>query len=113
MPSIEIARSIPASDRACVLSLVVPTYNERESLPDLIDKLSASLDRVLPEAYELVVVDDDSPDRTWELAESLRSKFPRLIAIRRENEKGLATAVLDGWSRPRGTILGAIDGDLQ
>lgn len=108
-------RSVPAlaSDRACVLSLVVPTYNERESLPDLLDRLSTLLDRALPGAYELIVVDDDSPDRTGELAEILQAKLPQLRVIRREGEKGLATAVRAGWERSRGNVLGAIDGDLQ
>lgn len=96
-----------------MLSLVVPTYNERASLPGVLKALSTLLDRALPHAYELVVVDDNSPDRTWEVAESLQASLPQLKVIRREGEKGLATAVRDGWKESQGEILGAIDGDLQ
>ncbi|MEM6447419.1 MAG: glycosyltransferase [Cyanobacteria bacterium P01_D01_bin.123] len=105
--------STTVGDGACVLSLVVPTYNEHESLPYLLKTLSDLLDRALPDAYELIVVDDDSPDRTWELAESLQASIPSLKVIRRVRDKVLATAVRDGWLQARGEILGAIDGDLQ
>ncbi len=50
------------------LSLIVPTYNEGGNVGKLITVLSALLDPVLPQGYELIIVDDDSPDRTWALA---------------------------------------------
>lgn len=100
-------------DPNCQLSLVIPTYNERENLPVLVSSLVAVLDGVIPDRYEIIIVDDDSPDRTWELAQSLQVSYPQLQVVRRRRERGLATAVICGWQMARGEILGVIDGDLQ
>jgi dolichol-phosphate mannosyltransferase len=95
------------------LSLVIPTYNEGENIEYIIQLLSLLLDAVLPNAYELIVVDDDSPDLTWKVALSLVSKYPQLRVMRRVEERGLSTAVIRGWQVARGEVLGVIDGDLQ
>jgi dolichol-phosphate mannosyltransferase len=95
------------------LSLVIPTYNERQNIVQLVNILSQILDEALPDDYELIVVDDNSPDRTWEVAASLISEYPHLRVLRREGEKGLSSAVVRGWQVARGDILGVIDADLQ
>lgn len=95
------------------LSLVIPTYNERDNVIPLVENLSQLLDRKIPDQYELIIVDDDSPDRTWELASKLTPDYPQLRVMRRQGEKGLASAVVRGWQGSRGEILGVIDGDLQ
>jgi dolichol-phosphate mannosyltransferase len=64
-------------------------------------------------SYEVIVVDDDSPDGTWSRALSLSSSLPHLRVMRRTNERGLATAVVRGWQASRGEILGVLDADLQ
>lgn len=94
------------------LSLVIPTYNEAENIAELIRRLSRCLETLLPGDYELIVVDDDSPDQTWKIAQDLIPDYP-LRVLRRQTEKGLSTAVVRGWQVARGQILGAIDGDLQ
>jgi len=94
-------------------SLIIPTYNERENVEQLLEKLSILLDEVLPENYEMLVVDDDSPDRTWELVERLADRMPQVRVVRRVGERGLATAVVDGWRAADGEWLGVIDADLQ
>jgi dolichol-phosphate mannosyltransferase len=99
--------------RQSYLSLVVPTYNERPNIQALVERISQILDPLLDKRYELIVVDDDSPDRTWELAESLRPDYPQLRVVRRQQERGLATAVIRGWQEAQGQILGVIDSDLQ
>jgi len=91
------------------LSLIVPTYNERESLPILAERVHQALDGC---QYELIVVDDDSPDGTAELAENLSHKYP-IRVICRKGERGLATAVVGGFSHASGQVLGVIDADLQ
>ena len=99
-------------DPAVVLSLVVPTYDEAAN----IEPLLRSLHGVLTERnvrFEILVVDDDSPDRTWEVAGRLVSELPGLRVIRRTGASGLATAVTCGWAHARGAILGVIDGDGQ
>ena len=95
------------------LSLVIPTFNEGENIQEIVSILAKLLDRTIPDDYELIVVDDDSPDRTWELARELISTYPQLRVIRRETERGLSTAVIRGWQAARGEILGVIDADLQ
>ena len=94
-------------------SLVVPTYNEGGNVEKLITILSGLLDAALPQDYELILVDDDSPDRTWELAQALLPQYPQLQVIRRQGERGLSSAVIRGWQQAQGRILGVIDGDLQ
>lgn len=94
-------------------SLIIPTYNESRNLEALIQQVSYLLDQVLPNDYELIVVDDDSPDRTWELAQELQPRYPQLRVMRRQTEQGLSTAVIRGWQVAQGQVLGVIDGDLQ
>ncbi|TMA87909.1 MAG: glycosyltransferase [Deltaproteobacteria bacterium] len=98
---------------AVKLSLVIPTYNESRNLAELVGRLSAVLDTCLSGAYELLVVDDDSPDDTWALALQLADRFPALRVMRRRGEKGLSTAVIRGWQAARGEVLAVIDADLQ
>ena len=96
-----------------LLSLVVPTYNEAGNVVLLVEKLTRLLDRICPNDYELIIVDDDSPDQTWEITRSLLSEYPNLRVMRRTQERGLSTAVIRGWQVSRGRFLGVIDGDLQ
>jgi dolichol-phosphate mannosyltransferase len=94
-------------------SLVLPTFNEAENIEEIIKILSSLLDRILPKQYELIVVDDNSPDRTWKLVEELTYNYPQLRVMRRTNEKGLSTAIIRGWQAAKGEVLGVIDADLQ
>ena len=98
---------------ALLLSLVIPTYKERDNIDRIVKILSQLLDEVIPENYELIVVDDDSPDHTWEVAQSLTAEYPQLQVMRRQQERGLSSAVIRGWQAARGSVLGVIDGDLQ
>jgi len=95
------------------LSLVIPTYNEAANLRPLLEHLTATLDETLPGDYELIVVDDDSPDGTGSVAVELTKSFPSLRVMRRRGEHGLSTAVIRGWQVARGQTLGVIDADLQ
>ncbi|UBF29409.1 glycosyltransferase family 2 protein [Kovacikia minuta CCNUW1] len=94
-------------------SLIIPTYNESGNIEKLIQQLSAILDPILPNDYELIVVDDNSRDRTWELAANLMADYSCLRVMRRQGEQGLSTAVIRGWQVAQGEVLGVIDGDLQ
>lgn len=96
-----------------LLSLILPTYQESQNIPAIVQQLTSKLDTIIPAAYELIVVDDDSPDRTWSIALELTETYPQLRVIRRTDERGLATAVVRGWQAARGEILGVIDADLQ
>jgi dolichol-phosphate mannosyltransferase len=94
-------------------SLVAPTFNEHANITGFMARASATLDARLPGDYEIIIVDDDSPDRTWQVAGEAARAFPRVRVLRRRNERGLATAVVAGWRAARGEWLGVIDADLQ
>jgi dolichol-phosphate mannosyltransferase len=94
------------------LSLVIPTYNERENIALLLKRVHEVLNEA-DRPFEIIIVDDDSPDGTWEVAQDLVSEYPNLRVIRRVNERGLARAVVRGWQEARGEILAVMDGDLQ
>jgi dolichol-phosphate mannosyltransferase len=103
----------PGDSTPPLFSLVIPTYNEAANIAKIVKVLSRVLTEIVPDDYELIVVDDDSPDRTWEIAESLIPDYPQLRVLRREGERGLSSAVVRGWQLARGEVLGVIDGDLQ
>jgi dolichol-phosphate mannosyltransferase len=94
-------------------SLIVPTYNESKNLAKLVEILTQLLDNYFNDNYELIIVDDDSPDLTWQFGLDLMPNYPQLRVMRRQAEKGLSTAVIRGWQASQGEILGVIDGDLQ
>jgi dolichol-phosphate mannosyltransferase len=108
-----VVPELPEAAGSPRLSLVVPTLNERENIADFLDAVRHTLDRALPGAYEVIVVDDDSPDCTWRIAASLAGGFPELRVVRRQNEHGLAVAVIRGWQVARGAVLGTINADFQ
>jgi dolichol-phosphate mannosyltransferase len=107
-----ISASAESSD-SLHLSVIVPTYCESKNIAEMVRRLTQLLDQAFPSKYEIIVVDDNSPDRTWELAHTLTADFPSLRVMRRENERGLSTAVVRGWQAARGDILAVIDADLQ
>ena len=94
-------------------SLIVPTYNEAKNVTALVDRITTLLDPMYPGDYEIIIVDDNSPDGTWEVAQSIMSAYPQLRVMRRQTERGLSTAVIRGWQAAKGDVLGVIDGDLQ
>src|ERR1700730_10769620 len=95
------------------LSLVLPTYNESAHINAIVEQLILVLDGIPTLRYEIIILDDDSPDRTWEKALQLSQKFPQVRAIRRQNERDLSTAVLQGWQIARGEVFAVMDADLQ
>ncbi|WP_461865283.1 glycosyltransferase [Thermococcus sp.] len=91
------------------VSVIVPTYNERENLEELFDRISKALNGY---DFEIVIVDDDSPDKTWEKAQVLAEKYPVKV-IRRQREKGLSSAVIKGFKEADGDVFVVMDADLQ
>ena len=92
------------------VSVIVPTYNEADNIVEVIDRLHRAL---AGQAHEIIIVDDDSPDGTWQLARRHGADDPAVRVIRRIGERGLASAVLDGMAAAAGDALAVIDGDLQ
>lgn len=89
----------------CV-SVVLPSYNERESVEEVIENIFKHVQSL----QEIIIVDDDSPDRTWEVVEKLN--YPKIKLIRRTKEKGLASALADGIKAASGEIVVWMDCDL-
>src|SRR6202161_3879278 len=96
--------SIPA------LSVIVPTYQESANIPILFERIKVVLNG-LP--WEMIVVDDDSPDGTSSVAFALAAKDHRVRCLRRVNRSGLAGAVIEGWMSSSADFVAVIDGDLQ
>ena len=92
------------------LSIIVPTYQESANIPILFERIKVALDG-LP--WEMIVVDDDSPDGTSNVAFALAAKDHRLRCLRRVNRSGLAGAVIEGWMSSSADFVAVIDGDLQ
>ena len=111
--ALRIAPLETISETSLKFSLVLPTYNEGANIQKIVKVLTDLLEPIIPGEYELIVVDDNSPDRTWQLAQELLQDYPQLRVMRRIKEKGLSTAVIRGWQAARGEILGVIDADLQ
>jgi dolichol-phosphate mannosyltransferase len=94
------------------LALVVPTLNEAGNIENLIRRVQNALDRV-PFSWELIVVDDGSTDGTPDLVTSYSEVDDRIRLLSRQNQRGLAGAVVHGWQHSDGDLLGVIDADLQ
>lgn len=92
------------------ISVILPTYNESKNIPELLTRLQKTLKG---RKYEIIVVDDNSPDRTWEIAEKFASETENIRVIRRIRERGLSSAVMTGMSIANGKTLAVMDSDLQ
>ena len=93
-------------------ALVVPTLNEAENVGTLLGELTKVLSTTEYE-YEIVVVDDGSTDGTVEKVRDWAKRDARIRVFSRAGQRGLAGAVLYGWSQCRANLLGVIDADLQ
>ncbi|WP_367175085.1 polyprenol monophosphomannose synthase [Haloarcula rubripromontorii] len=94
------------------VSVVLPTYNERQSVLPVLHDLEWALNSADHE-WEVIVVDDDSPDRTWELVRDSYDDHPRVRVIRRTEQSGLSSAVLRGFTAANGETLVCMDADGQ
>jgi dolichol-phosphate mannosyltransferase len=95
--------------RLSLISIIIPTYNERENLERIIDRIF----NVLCENElngEVIVVDDSSPDGTGKLADQLKKQY-MLEVLHRKDKRGLSSAVLEGFKIADGDIIGVMDAD--
>lgn len=94
------------------ISIVVPLYNEDESLPELM----AWIDKVCTEnnfAYEVIMVDDGSKDNSWQVLETLVQKYSSLRGIRFQRNYGKSAALNEGFKAAKGDVVFTMDADLQ
>jgi dolichol-phosphate mannosyltransferase len=92
------------------LSLIVPTYNESENIAELVNRIEKSLEYV---NFEIVIVDDSSPDGTDKIAETLNSKYGNVRVSRRSGKLGLGSAILHGFDQANANVLAVMDADMQ
>ena len=92
------------------LSIILPTYNEKENILPLIESI---LQEVEGRQFEIIVVDDDSPDGTWKIVKQLQRHAPSVRLIRRIRERGLASALQTGISAAKGAVILWMDCDFS
>ncbi len=92
------------------LSIIVPTFNERENVPRLIHAVEQALPSV---RWEIVFVDDDSPDETASIVRSIAMRDPRIRIVHRYGRRGLSTACVEGIMATASPYVAIMDGDLQ
>jgi dolichol-phosphate mannosyltransferase len=92
------------------LSVVVPTFNERDNVTKLYQKLEATLKGV---AWEVIFVDDNSPDATWEVVRDLARRDSRVRCLRRIGRRGLSGACIEGILASSAPFAAVMDADLQ
>ena len=95
---------------ACPFSVIVPTYCEAQNLPELVQQIDDSCRRF--SGYEIVVVDDDSPDETVAVCRQLEDRFPVRLIVRK-NARGLSSAVIHGMETANGEVFVVMDADLS
>jgi dolichol-phosphate mannosyltransferase len=92
------------------LSIIVPTFNERENVPVLVDRLRQALPDM---AWEMIIVDDNSPDGTADMARMIGATDPRIRCLRRVGRRGLSGACLEGMLASNARYAAVMDADLQ
>ena len=92
------------------LSVVVPTFNERDNVTTLYKRLEATFGAT---PWEVVFVDDNSPDGTWEVVRDLARRDPRVRCIRRIGRRGLSGACIEGILASSAPYAAVIDADLN
>jgi dolichol-phosphate mannosyltransferase len=92
------------------LSVIVPTFNERDNVTVLYRRLEATLANV---AWEVVFVDDNSPDGTWDVVRALAQQDSRVRCVRRIGRRGLSGACIEGILASSAPFVAVIDADLQ
>lgn len=95
-----------------MLSIIVPTFNEKDNIKILISRIEEVF-QGKNDNYEIIVVDDDSPDGTWHVVEELMVLKPHVRLYRRVDQRGLSSAVIQGFSMAKGDYLAVMDADLQ
>ena len=94
------------------ISVVIPAYNERESLPELV----AWIERVMAAnsySYEIIIIDDGSTDGSWQTVRQLAAEHPRLHGISFRRNYGKSAALYCGFAKASGDVVFTMDADLQ
>ncbi len=107
---IDHAMTLDGVTGAPELSIVVPCYKERPNVRPMVERVAAALPGI---AWEIIFVDDNSPDGTAEAARAIARTDPRVRCIRRIGRRGLSSAVIEGALSSSADFVAVMDGDLQ
>ncbi|HKK16000.1 MAG TPA: glycosyltransferase family 2 protein [Gammaproteobacteria bacterium] len=92
------------------LTIVIPTYNERENIPVMVERLTAVLRNI---NWEVIFVDDDSPDGTADVVRAIAARNPKVRCIQRIRRRGLASACIEGILASSAPVVAIMDADMQ
>lgn len=93
-------------------SVIIPTFNEGQNIGKLLTDLNQGLDSEGIK-YELIVVDDDSPDETVSIVSQLSKVDPRIKLISRKGKKGIGSAIFEGFMKSEGDVIVTMDADFS
>ncbi|MCX7864849.1 MAG: glycosyltransferase family 2 protein [Novosphingobium sp.] len=110
LSTLDFTPAINAALRPLELAVILPTYNERDNLASLIDKLHVALAGI---SWEAIIVDDNSPDGTSDEARALALADPQVRVIQRINRRGLASAAIEGMLATAAPVVAVMDADHQ
>ncbi|MBI4355026.1 MAG: polyprenol monophosphomannose synthase [Candidatus Omnitrophica bacterium] len=102
--------AVEGADNSLEASVIVPTYNERQNIVELVEAVAEVLEGC---SFDMIVVDDDSSDGTADAVAALATTRPWLSVIRRQAEPSLGGSVMDGLQRAHGRVLCVMDADLS
>jgi len=94
------------------ISVVVPLYNEEESLPELTKWISKVISKE-KRSFEIILIDDGSTDASWQVIKNLRETNPRIKGIKFRRNYGKSAALYSGFSAAKGKVVITMDADLQ
>ncbi len=94
------------------ISVVIPLYNEAESLPELTSWIARVMDKN-DFSYEIVFIDDGSTDNSWQIIEKLKEKYPVIKAIKFQRNYGKSAGLNEGFTAAQGDVVITMDADLQ
>jgi len=109
-PSVILPESLGKVFAGPEISVVIPTFNERGNIAELVRRIGETLAGV---AWEVIVVDDDSADGTADIVTKLARQDHRIRCVRRIGRRGLSSACIEGFLSSSAPYLAVIDGDLQ
>lgn len=93
------------------LSVIVPVYNEGENLENAVTKLVQLLEKECAD-FEVIIIDSDSKDKTWDIAEKLIKKYRKVRAIRQKERKGFGNGLIAGYANAQLDYVWYVDADL-
>jgi len=95
-------------------SVLIPTYNEKDNVCVLARRLFDVFENKIPGSkYEIVIIDDNSPDGTWKIASEEFAQDSRVKVIRRMKDPGLSQSIVEGFENANGDVMAVMDADLE